>query len=47
MRKITIEGFGPIKKIDVSPDKNLSVIIGQQASGKSTHLQKRFIFVEK
>ena len=36
MRKITIEGFGPIKKIDVSLDKNLSVIIGQQASGKST-----------
>ena len=36
MRKITIERFGPIKKIDVSLDKNLSVIIGQQASGKST-----------
>ena len=36
MRKITIERFGPIKKIDVTLDKNLSVIIGQQASGKST-----------
>lgn len=36
MRKIVIKKFGPIKEINVSLDKNLSVVIGQQASGKST-----------
>lgn len=36
MRHVTIEGFGPIKKIDIDLDKNLEVFIGPQASGKST-----------
>lgn len=36
MRHITIEKFGPIREIDIDLDKDLEVIIGPQASGKST-----------
>ena len=39
MRHITIEQFGPIKKIDIDLNKNLEVIIGPQASGKSTFIK--------
>lgn len=36
MRHIKIERFGPIREIDIDLDKDLEVIIGPQASGKST-----------
>lgn len=36
MRHITIKRFGPIKEIDIDLDKSLEVVIGPQASGKST-----------
>lgn len=36
MRHVSIERFGPIRKIDIDLDKGLEVIIGPQASGKST-----------
>lgn len=36
MRHIVIKRFGPIDKIDIDLNKNLEVIIGPQASGKST-----------
>lgn len=36
MRHIKIENFGLIREIDIDLDKDLEVIIGPQASGKST-----------
>lgn len=36
MRHIEIYNFGPIKKLDINLDKDLEVVIGPQASGKST-----------
>lgn len=36
MRHIEIYNFGPIKKLDMNLDKDLEVVIGPQASGKST-----------
>lgn len=36
MRHITIKRFGPIREMDIDLDKNLEVLIGPQASGKST-----------
>jgi len=36
MRHVTIKRFGPIREIDIDLDKSLEVIIGPQASGKST-----------
>ena len=39
MRHITIEHFGPIKKIDIDLNKKLEVVIGPQASGKSTFIK--------
>ena len=36
MRHVTIKRFGPIMEIDIDLDKSLEVIIGPQASGKST-----------
>lgn len=36
MRHVTIKRFGPIQEIDIDLDKNLEVVIGPQASGKST-----------
>jgi len=36
MRHVTIKQFGPIKEIDIDLDKSLEVVIGPQASGKST-----------
>lgn len=39
MRHVTIKQFGPIKDINIDLDKNLEVIIGPQASGKSTFIK--------
>lgn len=36
MRHVTIKQFGPIREIDIDLDKSLEVVIGPQASGKST-----------
>lgn len=36
MRHVAIKRFGPIREIDIDLDKSLEVIIGPQASGKST-----------
>ncbi len=36
MRHVTIKRFGPIREIDIDLDKSLEVVIGPQASGKST-----------
>lgn len=36
MKRIVIDNFGPIKHVDVNLDKSLNVVIGPQASGKST-----------
>lgn len=36
MRHIEIHKFGPIQKIDLDLDRDLQIIIGPQASGKST-----------
>lgn len=36
MRHVTIERFGPIQKIDIDLDKKFEIVIGPQASGKST-----------
>lgn len=36
MRRVVINNFGAIKRIDICLDKKLQVIIGEQASGKST-----------
>ena len=36
MKHIEIQDFGPIKKIDLDLDNDLEIVIGPQASGKST-----------
>lgn len=36
MKHIEIQNFGPIKRIDLDLDRDLQVVIGPQASGKST-----------
>lgn len=36
MRKITIQDFGPLSRVDLQLDKQLQIVIGPQASGKST-----------
>lgn len=36
MEHIEIQNFGPIKRIDLDLDRDLQVVIGPQASGKST-----------
>lgn len=36
MRRILIQDFGPLSKVDLQLDKQLQVVIGPQASGKST-----------
>lgn len=36
MRRIIIQDFGPLSKVDLQLDKQLQVVIGPQASGKST-----------
>lgn len=36
MRKISIQNFGPVKDISLDLDKKMNIIIGPQASGKST-----------
>lgn len=46
MQHIVIKRFGPIKEIDVDLDKSLEVIIGPQASGKST-FSKTVYFCKK
>ncbi len=46
MKRIIIENFGPIKKIDVPLNKELNIVIGPQASGKST-LGKAIYFCRK
>lgn len=46
MQHIIIKRFGPIKEIDVDLDKSLEVIIGPQASGKST-FSKTVYFCKK
>lgn len=46
MRHIIIKQFGPIKEIDIDLDKDLEVIIGPQASGKST-ISKIIYFCRK
>lgn len=46
MRRIKIKNFGPIKEVDIGIDKNLEVIIGPQASGKST-FSKTLYFCKK
>lgn len=46
MKRIIIENFGPVKKVDLSLDNNYNIIIGQQASGKST-ISKAVYFCSK
>ena len=46
MKSIEIQNFGPIKKIDLNLDKDLEVVIGPQASGKST-FSKTVFFCRK
>lgn len=46
MQHITIRHFGPINEIDVDLDKNMEMIIGPQASGKST-FSKTVFFCKK
>lgn len=46
MQHIIIKNFGPIKNIDIDLDKELEVIIGPQASGKST-FSKTVYFCKK
>lgn len=46
MQHITIRDFGPIKEVDIDLDKNLEVLIGPQASGKST-FSKTVFFCKK
>ena len=36
MKKIAISNFAAIEHLELTLDKNMSVIIGAQASGKST-----------
>lgn len=36
MEKISIKNFGPIKEIDFCLDKQFNLVIGEQATGKST-----------
>ena len=33
---VKIQNFGPIKNAEVALDKNVQILIGEQASGKST-----------
>lgn len=46
MRKIIIEDFGPLNYVEMCFDKQLHVIIGPQASGKST-IAKAIYFCRK
>ena len=46
MQHITIQNFGPIRYIDIDLGKELEVIIGPQASGKST-FSKTVFFCKK
>lgn len=46
MQHIVIRNFGPIREIDIDLDKNMEVIIGPQASGKST-FSKTIYFCKK
>lgn len=46
MRRIKINDFGPLSKVDLKLDKPLYVIIGPQASGKST-IVKTIYFCRK
>lgn len=46
MRKIQITNFGPLREVNIELDKPLQIIIGQQASGKST-LGKCIYFTRK
>lgn len=46
MKRIIIQNFGPISSVDLLLDKSINVIIGAQASGKST-LAKMVYFCRK
>lgn len=46
MQQIIIKNFGPVRNIDIDLDKELEVIIGPQASGKST-FSKTVYFCKK
>ena len=46
MRQISIRDFGPLRHVDLQLDKPLQVIIGPQASGKST-IAKSIYFCRK
>lgn len=46
MEHIMIRNFGPVRKVDIDLNKNMEVIIGPQASGKST-FSKTIYFCKK
>ena len=46
MQHITIRHFGPVREIDIDLDKQMEIIIGPQASGKST-FSKTVFFCKK
>lgn len=46
MKRIEIQKFGPVEKINLDLDKDLQIIIGPQASGKST-VSKSVYFCRK
>ena len=46
MEHITIRNFGPVRKVDIDLNKNMEVVIGPQASGKST-FSKTIYFCKK
>ncbi len=46
MEHIMIRNFGPVRKVDIDLNKNMEVVIGPQASGKST-FSKTIYFCKK
>lgn len=44
MEKIIIKDFGPIEYIDFSLEKSFNIIIGEQATGKSTLAKLIYFF---
>ncbi len=46
MNRLVIDHFGPIEHLDIDADKNINIIIGPQASGKST-IGKILFFCKK
>ena len=46
MRKIIIKNFGPVKNIELDISKTMNIVIGPQASGKST-IAKTIYFCRK